>query len=150
MIKPWYIRLFACQTIGALALAVYQCLLSGKNAEASMEHFYLSIGAESILLPLGISLIAYVMCGLGLHMVHTVIKNRSVRAAIGIIGIIPMAGYVLGGIAYWNNWKWAMPAIKYYFEIQMLRGFYRPDTLAFLCIDMFLLALAIETKYQAL
>lgn len=143
----WHIRLFLCQTIGVLDLAAYQCLLHGRNADASMESFYLSIAAESILLPLGICLVVYVMCGLGLHMTHIVIKIWPVRATLGIIGILPVLGYILGGIAYWNNWKWASLVVKYYFEIQMLRGLYQPVTLVLLCVDMLLIALAIETKY---
>lgn len=111
-----------------------------------MERFYFSLAAESILFPLGACLIAYVMWGLLLHVFSFSMKPVPLRIVCGVLGSLPVLGFLLGAAAYWNGWRWCLFAANYYFNLEILRGFYQPLTLILLSVDMLLLALSIETN----
>ena len=145
---PGKIRLLLIQALGWLSLAVWTCAQIGNESpsQVSTDLIKFKYAADSVLYPLGMCLLAYVLFAMAAHLIKIRIRYRWVRAAAGILGLLPVLIYALGALG-----QWCIPVLyqtfgDLFFRLAILRnGFSHPGFLLGVCVSMLLLVLAVET-----
>ena len=97
------IRLLSIQALGWLSLAVWTCAQIGNESpsQVSTELIKFKYAADSVLYPLGMCLLAYVLFAMAAHLMKIRIRYRWVRVAAGILGLLPVLIYALGALGQW-------------------------------------------------
>lgn len=142
------IRLLFIQILGWLSLAVWTYAQIGNESpsQVSTDLIKFKYAADSVLYPLGMCLLAYVLFAMAVRLMKIRIRYRWVRAAAGILGLLPVLIYTLGALGHW-----CIPVLyqtfgNLFFRLAVLRnGFSHPGFLIGICVSMLLLVLAVET-----
>ena len=100
-----------------------------------------------ILFPLGVCLLSYVLWGLVLQVCRPRLRSRGLRLLLGALALLPILAILLGIAGQLLQGPLAaLPTAGWTSDLWVTTGGFRSLTaLAFLCGEMLLLALAVET-----
>lgn len=142
------LRLTALQLLGFLVLCLAQALRERSAADYLRgEVSTLSALSALILFPLGGCLLSYVLWGLVLQVYRPRLRSRGLRLLLAALALLPILAVLLGIAGQLLQGPLAaLPTADWAADLWVTTGGFRSLTaLAFLCGEMLLLALAVET-----
>lgn len=146
--KTVQLRLAVLQLLALLALALCQALQERSAADYfRREVSTLSALSALILFLLGVCLLSYVLWGLVLQVCRPRLRSRGLRLLLGALALLPILAVLLGIAGQFLQGPLAaLPTTDWAADLWVTTGGFRSLTaLAFLCGEMLLLALAVET-----